>query len=106
MNGETIRGLEFRMALGLRSTNLSWSIKGQNAVFQVKGYGHGVGMCQYGADGMARQGRTFKEILAYYYRGRRLQGSSRSSVKGFRIEVRTPDTTAQYANQRARVPHL
>jgi len=69
VNGETIRGLEFRMALGLRSTNLSWSIKGQNAVFQVKGYGHGVGMCQYGADGMARQGRTFKEILAYYYRG-------------------------------------
>jgi len=69
VNGEAIRGLEFRMALGLRSTLLSWTVKGQNVVFQVKGYGHGVGMCQYGADGMARQGRTYKEILAYYYRG-------------------------------------
>ncbi len=69
VNGEPVRGLEFRMALGLRSTLISWTVKGQNVVFQVKGYGHGVGMCQYGADGMARQGRTFKEILAYYYRG-------------------------------------
>lgn len=66
-NGQKIRGLEFRMALGLRSTMMSWTVKGSNAVFQVKGYGHGVGMCQYGADGMAKQGRTFKEILSYYY---------------------------------------
>lgn len=74
VNGETIRGLEFRMALGLRSTLLSWSVKGQNAIFQVRGYGHGVGMCQYGADGMGRQGRTFKEILSYYYPGTQLAG--------------------------------
>jgi len=67
--GQTIRGLEFRAALGLRSTLLFWTVKGNNAVFQVKGYGHGVGMCQYGADGMGRQGRTFKEILSYYYAG-------------------------------------
>ena len=38
---QEIRGLEFRMALGLRSTNLSWSIRGNNAVFQVRGYGTG-----------------------------------------------------------------
>lgn len=67
VNGQAIRGLEFRMALGLRSTLLSWTVKGQNAVFQVRGYGHGVGMCQYGANGMAEQGRTFEEILSYYY---------------------------------------
>jgi stage II sporulation protein D len=67
--GEEIRGLEFRMALGLRSTNLSWSIRGNNAVFQVRGYGHGVGMCQYGADGMAKQGRNCAEILSYYFPG-------------------------------------
>jgi len=69
VGGERIRGLEFRMALGLRSTNMSWAIRGNNAVFQVKGYGHGVGMCQYGADGMARQGRTYTEILSYYFPG-------------------------------------
>lgn len=72
--GEHIRGLEFRMALGLRSTNLSWTVRGDNAVFQVRGYGHGVGMCQYGADGMAKQGRTFSEILAYYFKGTKVAG--------------------------------
>jgi stage II sporulation protein D len=74
VNGQTIRGLEFRMSLNLRSTLLSWTVRGQNAIFQVKGYGHGVGMCQYGADGMARQGRTFREILAHYYPGTQLAG--------------------------------
>ena len=74
VNGQAIRGLEFRMSLNLRSTALSWTVKGQNAVFQVKGYGHGAGMCQYGADGMSKQGRTFKEILAYYYPGTQIAG--------------------------------
>lgn len=72
VGGERIRGLEFRMALGLRSTNLSWTIRGNNAVFQVKGYGHGVGMCQYGADGMAKQGRDYSEILSYYFPGTKI----------------------------------
>ncbi len=74
VSGQRIRGLEFRMSLNLKSTLLSWTVKGGNAVFQVKGYGHGAGMCQYGADGMARQGRTFKEILSYYYAGAKLAG--------------------------------
>ncbi len=69
VNGKTMRGLEFRMALGLKSTHLSWSTKGDSVVFQVKGYGHGSGMCQYGAMGMADDGRTFSEILSYYYKG-------------------------------------
>ncbi|HBK69474.1 MAG TPA: stage II sporulation protein D, partial [Firmicutes bacterium] len=33
------------------------------------GYGHGVGLCQYGADGLAQQGKNFLEILHYYYQG-------------------------------------
>ncbi len=70
VNGQKIRGLEFRMALGLRSTRvLSFAVKGDSVVFQVKGYGHGVGMCQYGAMGMAKQNRTFQEILSHYYPG-------------------------------------
>jgi stage II sporulation protein D len=72
VNGKSMRGLEFRMALGLKSTTLSWSAKGDSVVFQVKGYGHGVGMCQYGAMGMAADGRTCSEILSYYYQGVRI----------------------------------
>jgi stage II sporulation protein D len=37
--------------------------------FSSIGYGHGVGMCQYGANGMAKQGRTYRQILRHYYRG-------------------------------------
>ncbi|HHW26962.1 MAG TPA: stage II sporulation protein D [Firmicutes bacterium] len=69
VNGKTMRGLEFRTALGLKSTYLSWSTRGDSVVFQVKGYGHGAGMCQYGAMGMAKEGRTYTEILSYYYQG-------------------------------------
>ena len=74
VDGQRIRGLEFRMALNMRSTLMSWSVRGNNLTFQVRGYGHGAGMCQYGADGMARQGRTFQEILSYYYPGTRMAG--------------------------------
>lgn len=73
VNGEPMRGLEFRQALGLKSTRLlNLSVKGDSVVFQVKGYGHGVGMCQYGAMGMAKQNRTYHEILSHYYPGTRV----------------------------------
>jgi len=41
-------------------------------IFRGQGYGHGVGMCQYGADGMARAGMGYREILARYYPGLRI----------------------------------
>lgn len=69
VDGKTVRGLEFRSALNLKSTKFTWSVQGDNIVFQVAGYGHGVGLCQYGADGAARAGLNFLEILAYYYPG-------------------------------------
>jgi stage II sporulation protein D len=40
---------------------------GNGWVFAGKGYGHGVGMCQWGANGMAKNGKTYREILARYY---------------------------------------
>jgi len=64
-----IRGLEFRRALGLKSTRFTYTVSGGTLEFVTVGYGHGVGLCQYGADGLARAGRTFREILAYYYTG-------------------------------------
>ncbi len=72
VNGQSMRGLEFRMALGLKSTYLSWTTTGNEVNFSVKGYGHGAGMCQYGAMGMAKQGRTYAEILSYYYQGTKI----------------------------------
>lgn len=65
--GETVSGRDFRSALKLPSTNVTWQVSGDNVIFTAKGYGHGVGLCQYGADGMARAGKTYTEIIGYYY---------------------------------------
>lgn len=56
-------------ALGLRSSNFEVSFADGNFKFTVKGYGHGVGMSQTGADYMAQQGSSYKEILLHYYSG-------------------------------------
>ena len=65
--GEEITGAKLREALSLRSAAISVSFDGENFVFDVKGYGHGVGLSQYGADYYARQGLTWREIIAHYY---------------------------------------
>lgn len=67
--GEILSGSEVRDLLGLPSTYFQWRVEGEKIIFNTKGYGHGVGMCQYGADGMAKEGRDFLEILKYYFRG-------------------------------------
>lgn len=61
------RGSEFRSLLGLKSTDFNWLATAEGYWFTVQGYGHGVGMCQAGAIGLAEQGSDFREILAYYY---------------------------------------
>lgn len=68
----TVAGQPLRMALGLRSTNAKISYQDGSFSFTVTGYGHGVGMSQYGADYMARQGSDYREILAHYYQGAEL----------------------------------
>lgn len=65
--GVTINGTEFRNIFGLRSTNVQFETVENNIHMNVLGYGHGVGMSQYGADYMGTQGSTYKEILAKYY---------------------------------------
>lgn len=62
-------GTELRSRLGLASTNITVQLRDGKVVFTTVGYGHGVGLCQYGADGMAKAGKTFQEILQYYYQG-------------------------------------
>ncbi len=68
----TLHGKDIRTALGLKSTNFKILSEGDTITFEVMGYGHGVGMSQYGADYMARQGSTFDEILTHYYTGAQL----------------------------------
>ena len=58
-----------RSLLGLRSSDFTVACDGASFTFTVRGYGHGVGLSQYGADYLARQGATFDEILAHYYPG-------------------------------------
>ena len=70
-----VNGYKFRNAVGLRDTlfTISREVNPGGAVdrfvFNGRGWGHGVGMCQVGAFGMARSGRTFEEILKTYYQG-------------------------------------
>jgi stage II sporulation protein D len=64
-----IKGEDVRKKLKLRSASFEIIKDGNNYVFKVKGYGHGVGMSQQGADALAKQGKTFEEILKYYYKG-------------------------------------
>lgn len=62
-------GREIRQRLGLRSTWFTAEVIGDELVFSVWGFGHGVGMSQYGAQGMALAGYDYAEILQYYYQG-------------------------------------
>lgn len=62
-----LSGVEVRTIIGLKSANFSVSIEGENIKFEVKGYGHGVGMSQTGADSMAKEGSTYEEIIKHFY---------------------------------------
>lgn len=66
---KTYKGTEIRQKLGLRSTAFIISVVGETVTITTKGYGHRVGMSQYGADAMAVQGKTYREILSHYYQG-------------------------------------
>jgi len=66
----------FRSAVGaskLLSTNFTAKRRGRSFVFEGRGHGHGVGLCQWGAQGMAQSGKNWQEILKYYYPGASLR---------------------------------
>ena len=64
-----LSGVETRSIFGLKSTNFEIIKKNENIEFKVKGYGHGVGMSQTGADSMAKQGSSAEEIIKHFYTG-------------------------------------
>ena len=69
VGGVCVKGTQLRSALGLRSSVFSVDYTGGAFIFSVTGYGHGVGMSQYGANEFAKQGKTWQEIVAWYYTG-------------------------------------
>ena len=69
INNKTIKGTDFRFKLGLKSTNLEIEQTNNDIIIKTKGYGHGVGMSQYGAKELANNGYKYDEILKHYYQG-------------------------------------
>lgn len=77
--GQELHGKDLRELLQLRSSNFTIACDGSVFTFEVLGYGHGVGLSQYGADYMARQGASFDEILMHYYPGTTLTSFSQQT---------------------------
>ncbi len=71
--GNEYDGTELRKMLDLRSTAFIITAVGDTVTITTKGFGHRVGMSQYGAEAMAVKGKTYVEILAHYYRGTQLE---------------------------------
>lgn len=69
----TFKGTELRNLLGLRSTAFIMTAVGDHITITTRGYGHRVGMSQYGAEAMAVDGASYEEILAHYYIGTTLE---------------------------------
>ncbi len=69
LGGVTVAGPVLRNIFGLRSTAASIEVGDTNIVFTTTGYGHGVGMSQYGANAFAVEGKNYLEILCWYYKG-------------------------------------
>ena len=65
----SVTGNEVRQALALRSPCFEVRYEGDEAIITTKGFGHGVGMSQYGANSMAAEGKTWEDILKHYYVG-------------------------------------
>ena len=73
IGGHVYKGTKLRSLLGLRSTAFTVTADSSSVTITTKGFGHRVGMSQYGADAMAVLGSSYEEILAHYYRGTRLE---------------------------------
>lgn len=68
INSKKFTGLEIFNKLGLKSTDFAITQEGDNVKIKTLGFGHGVGMSQYGAQGMANEGYTYSDILKHYYK--------------------------------------
>ena len=69
VDGHEFSGVSFRSMLGLRSADFDIVKNDEGVVITTRGYGHGVGMSQYGANGMGKAGYSYSDILLHYYPG-------------------------------------
>ena len=69
IGSETIRGVDFRKLFDLNSANFTLKFDKDSVTIDCLGYGHGVGMSQWGANAMAKNGSNYKDILSHYYSG-------------------------------------
>lgn len=69
IGNRTFTGREVREKLELNSSQFAWKVEGRDILFTTRGYGHGVGMSQYGAQGMALEGSSYQDIVKHYYQG-------------------------------------
>lgn len=69
LEGYTFSGREVREKLNLPSSDFTIRQSNNHLIFTTEGYGHGVGMSQFGANGMAKEGKTYQEIIKHYYQG-------------------------------------
>jgi len=67
INGKTISAARLRRQLNLPSQWMSFHINDKQTEITTRGYGHGIGLCQYGANGMAKKGKSYQQILKKYY---------------------------------------
>lgn len=67
INGKEFKSTDIRNKLGLRSTDFNITLDKDIITIKTKGFGHGVGMSQYGANGMAKEGYKYDDILKHYY---------------------------------------
>ena len=77
IGGKKLTGKQIREKLNLMSSDFGWERQGDQIIITTKGYGHGVGMSQYGANGMAQEGKSYEEIVKYYYKGVDIQSSNK-----------------------------
>lgn len=76
IGGKEFTGREVRELLGLDSADFTFSLDGDKIIVETHGWGHGVGMSQYGADGMAKEGYTYIDIIHHYYQNVEIMDAS------------------------------
>lgn len=76
-----LTGRDVREKLALDSSDFTWTRANGVVTIETKGWGHGVGMSQYGADGMAKDGKTYDKIVEHYYQGIEIAGINHFAEK-------------------------
>ncbi|MBW7454840.1 stage II sporulation protein D [Paenibacillus sepulcri] len=89
VGGKTLSGREVREKLGLASSQFSWAIQDDEITFTTFGYGHGVGMSQWGADGMAKNGIGAVQIVTHYYSGTKVEQASKLPLSALVLQQRS-----------------